>query len=243
MSEKSVPRLFVDFALGEEVSLAGPQAHYLINVMRRKTGDPVILFNGRDGEWVYEAGSVARREIALAPGKKIRDQTAPADLELLFAPLKKARTDYAAQKATELGVSRLRPVLTARTIAERVNSDRLHANAVEAAEQCGLLWVPEIMEPISLVDVIANWPSGRALIFCDETAAAGSPLEALSRLGRGAKSVLIGPEGGFTPEEAKAIRAVDSTLAISLGPRIMRADTAAVAALSLVQAACGDWRA
>jgi len=213
-----------------------------LNVMRRKPGDLVLLFNGRDGEWLYATDTATRRDIALAPRQKNRPQAAPADLELLFAPLKRARTDYAAQKATELGVSRLTPVVTARTIAERVKTERLHANAVEAAEQCGLLWVPEIREPVSLDALLRSWPAGRTLIFCDETAAADSPLDTLSGLGRGAKSVLIGPEGGFTPEEAASIRAIRSAVPISLGPRIMRADTAAIAALTLVQAACGDWR-
>ncbi|MGE0232070.1 MAG: 16S rRNA (uracil(1498)-N(3))-methyltransferase [Flavobacteriaceae bacterium] len=242
MSEKSTPRLFVDSALGGEVSVSGPQAHYLLHVMRRKPGDAVLLFNGRDGEWLYAVETASRRDVLLMPRERTRDQAVPVDLELLFAPLKKARTDYAAQKATELGVSRLTPVITARTIAERVKTDRLHANAVEAAEQCGLLWVPEVSDPVTLGDALAAWPAGRTLIFCDETEAAASPLEALRALGEGPKTVLIGPEGGFTPQEAAAIRALDSAVAISLGPRIMRADTAAVAALTLVQAAAGDWR-
>lgn len=242
MSEKSIPRLFVESALGGEVVIDGPPAHYLVNVMRRKAGDPVLLFNGRDGEWRYAATAVSRGRVALAPTGQARPQTAPADIELLFAPLKKARTDYAAQKATELGASRLTPVMTARTVAERVNIDRLRANAVEAAEQCGLLWVPEIGRPTTLDEVLAAWPSGRTLIFCDEQAESASPVDTLGALPRGPKSVLIGPEGGFTPQEAAAIRALGEAVPISLGPRIMRADTAAVAALCLVQAICGDWK-
>lgn len=241
MSEKTHPRLHVTADLGGGVVLEGPQAHYVANVMRRRAGDDLLLFNGRDGEWRYRVAGVSRRAVEAEAAERTREQAEPGDVELLFAPLKKARTDYLAQKATELGASRLSPVMTRRTVAERVKTERLAANAVEAAEQCGLLWVPEIAEPRALDTVLAEWPEGRALVFCDESHAPESPVERLGLVGRRPVSVLIGPEGGFAPEEAEAIRRLPGAHAISLGPRIMRADTAAVAALTLVQAICGDW--
>lgn len=247
MSVRNMPRLYVDVPretpLGSgEVLLPRAQTHYLVNVMRRKQGDSVLVFNGHDGEWRCVIEQVKRSDMVVRPLEVTRSSATPADLQLLFAPLKKARTDFIAQKATEMGVSRITPVITERTIAERVKTDRLAANAIEAAEQCGLLWVPDIEEPTDLSNVIAAWPADRILIFCDEGAAASSPIHLLTELPNGPKSILIGPEGGFSSAEASALRALPHTIVISLGPRIMRADTAAIAALTLVQATCGDWR-
>lgn len=236
------PRLFVTEALrpGAEVSLAPGQAHYLVNVLRLRAGGRVLLFNGRDGEWLAEISAAGRRVCALTVLHQTRPQSAPCDLHYLFAPLKRARLDYLAQKATEMGASLLRPVITARTVAGRVNVERMRANVIEAAEQCGILSVPKVHAPVRLADAIAAWDGGRRLILCDEEAPAGDPLAALARLTPGPLAVLVGPEGGFTPEERDMIRARPFVTAISLGPRLLRADTAAVAALALVQAALGD---
>jgi 16S rRNA (uracil1498-N3)-methyltransferase len=235
-------RLFVSDALSPDavVTCRPAQANYLMAVMRMGEGARVVLFNGRDGEWLATIASTARKSCNLRVIECLRAQTAGPDVDYLFAPLKHARLDYMVQKATELGVARLRPVITRRTIAERVNLDRMRANVIEAAEQCGVLWVPDVMEPLKLAAVLASWPVDRPLIVCDESAAAASPLGALTALrGRGV-GVLIGPEGGFDPVERVALLAVPGVVPISLGPRIMRADTAAVAALALVNAVVGE---
>lgn len=247
MVDFNAQRLHVDHPLGEGQAFdVGPeQANYLLNVLRLKAGDGILLFNGRDGEWLARVAPKGKRGCELTPEKLVRAQQGGPDIDYLFAPLKRARLDYMVQKATEMGVARLRPVITRRTVAERVNVDRMRANAIEAAEQCGILRVPEVAEPGKLERVIADWDGSRRLIFCDEGAARASPIEALRVAGvpeHAPLAVLIGPEGGFDPAEREMLMRQPFTLAISLGPRIMRADTAAVAALALVSAVLGDWR-
>jgi 16S rRNA (uracil1498-N3)-methyltransferase len=237
-------RLFVEAALGPggEVALGREQAHYLFSVMRRGEGDRLLVFNGRDGEWLAEVAESGRRAGRLALLERVREQDSPPDLWLLFAPLKKARTDFVAEKACEMGCRRLLPVFTRNTNAERVKRERLAAHAVEAAEQCGLLTVPEVAEPASLDRVLAGWPAGRRLLFCDERGTAPPAQEVLRAAGEGPWAVLIGPEGGFSEEEAARLGTLPFAHAASLGPRVLRADTAAVAALALFQAVLGDWR-
>jgi 16S rRNA (uracil1498-N3)-methyltransferase len=237
-------RLFVDadLAAGGRVALAEEQAHYLVNVLRLAAGARVLVFNGRDGEWLAELCDIKKRSAVLAVDHQTRVQANGPDIDYLFAPLKRSRLDYMVQKAVEMGVSRLRPVITQRTIAERVNLDRMRANAIEAAEQCGILRVPEVHEPVSLEKTLAAWDPVRALIFCDEAADIKNPLEALGAIPEGPLALLIGPEGGFDAREREALLARTFVRPISLGPRIMRADTAAVAALALVNARLGDWR-
>lgn len=240
---KTTPRLHLGQALGphHEIELPREQAHYLTGVLRLGPRDPVAVFNGQDGEWLAHLTAVSKKGASLRCERLVAAVTPPPDIDYCFAPLKHARLDYVVQKATELGARRLRPVLTQRTIAERVNLERMAANVVEAAEQCNLVFVPAVLEPVKLPKLLAGWETDRALIHCDETAAIASPVAALSGL-RAPAAVLIGPEGGFTAEEKALLSACAFVRAISLGPRIMRADTAAVAALSLVQAVLGDWR-
>ncbi len=216
------------------------QAHYLTGVLRLQPGDPVAVFNGRDGEWLAHLSDVTKKGASLRLERLVSAVKPPPDIDYCFAPLKHARLDYVVQKAAELGARRLRPVITQRTIAERVNMDRMRANVIEAAEQCNLVFVPEVHEPVKLPKLLAEWEQGRALVYCDETAATANPLAALQGLEPPA-AVLIGPEGGFTGEERRLLAAQPFVTAISLGPRIMRADTAAVAALTLLQASLGDW--
>ena len=236
-------RLFVAADLGEGVTvpLSEDQAHYLVNVLRVKTGAGLLVFNGRDGEWRAILSEVKKRGATLTIASQSRPQSNGPGIDYLFAPLKHTRLDYMVQKAVEMGVARLRPVITRRTIAERVNLVRMRANAVEAAEQCGVLRVPEISEPIALNKAIEQWDPGRTLIFCDEDAAQKNPLAALSKLKRGPLALLIGPEGGFDEGERQLLKSRDFVIHLSLGPRIMRADTAAVAALALINASLGDW--
>jgi 16S rRNA (uracil1498-N3)-methyltransferase len=236
-------RLFVAAPLtsGGQIALDPAQAHYLINVMRCKPGDEVLVFNGIDGEWRASLAASGRKSANLNLIKQEQLQTEGPDLHYLFAPLKRARLDYMVQKATELGVSRLVPVLTRRTMAERINEARLRANAIEAAEQCGILRVPEIERPEKLPKLLETWDQNRLLVFADEQAPTSSPLEALISRKRGPLAVLIGPEGGFEADERALLLQQPFVVPISLGPRIMRADTAAVAALSLVNAVLGDW--
>jgi 16S rRNA (uracil1498-N3)-methyltransferase len=244
LPETNAPRLFIEPALGNGVAVecTREQANYLLNVMRLARGDDVIVFNGRDGEWRAVIAEAGKRRCALMCKEQTRPQVQAPDLHYLFAPLKHARLDYMVQKATEMGARRLRPVLTRRTVATRVNSERMRANAIEAAEQCNILWVPEVDEPQRLSAVLQDWDARRRLIFCDESAAVADPLAALSGLAPGPLAVIVGPEGGFDAEERAQLAAAPYARAISLGPRIMRADTAAVAALALINAALGDWR-
>jgi len=243
MSSK-LQRLFVKAPLrpGAAVELEAEQAHYLGNVLRLKQGARLLVFNGQDGEWCAELSAIGKKKAQLLLEHQTRPQEEGPDLHYLFAPLKRARLDYMAQKATEMGASVLRPVITRHTVAERVKVDRLLANAVEAAEQCGILRVPEVTEPEKLGAVLAGWDERRLLIFADEAAPHASPIETLKAAGARPLAVLIGPEGGFEREERAALLAKPFVLPISLGPRVMRADTAAVAALALVNAALGDWR-
>lgn len=243
MSAK-LQRLFIKSRLepGAEIALDKDQAHYLGNVLRLKQGENLLLFNGSDGEWCAKLSAIGRKGAQARAEHQTRPQEEGPDLHYLFAPLKRARLDYMAQKATELGVSVLRPVITRHTVAERVKTDRLLANAIEAAEQCGILRVPVVMQPEKLAKLIGAWDANRLLIFADEAAPHASPIEALKARAPGPLAVLIGPEGGFEREERAALLAKPFVLPISLGPRVMRADTAAVAALALVNAALGDWR-
>ncbi len=244
----SAPRLHVEpaLAVGALLPLERSQQLYLHTVLRLSEGEAIHVFNGRDGEWRAVLVSAAGKRMALRITERTRPQTGAADLHYLFAPLKHARLDYMVQKAVEMGASRLMPVLTRRTQVARVNGERMRANAIEAAEQCGILHVPAIAAPTPLDRVLAAWPAERALVFCDEDAPVGDALgplrAAASRDVSRPLAVLIGPEGGFDPAERAAILSVPSVVRISLGPRILRADTAAVAALALVQAVLGDGR-
>ncbi len=247
MTKKIQHRLYVDAKLaeGEQISLAQDQSHYLTNVMRARLGDRVALFNGQQGEWASTITSVQKRAVTLAISEKIREQRAEPDLWLAFAPIKKARLDFIAQKATELGVSHLFPVMTRRTIVDRVKTERLHANAIEAAEQCERLTVPSVGEPVKLEKLITDWPSERRLMFCDEDLSGEPAPLALNNVATKAEpgpwAILIGPEGGFDNHERALIRSLPNTTVCSLGPRVLRADTAAMAAISLWQSTLGDW--
>jgi 16S rRNA (uracil1498-N3)-methyltransferase len=239
------PRLYVahDLAEGKAAPLEAEQANYLVNVLRLREGGRVLVFNGRDGEFAASLGRVVRKGASLQIGEQVRPQESPPDIDFLFAPLKHARLDYVAQKAVEMGARRLVPVVTRHTQAHRLNLDRLAANAIEACEQCGVIWVPEVSPLQPLDRALAEWPAARLLIFCDEEAPQANPLEALSLADatHGA-GLLIGPEGGFDDAERAMILRIPNVLRISLGPRILRADTAAVAALALIQATLGDWK-
>jgi 16S rRNA (uracil1498-N3)-methyltransferase len=237
------PRLFLAASLegGQDVVLDRAQTNYLRNVLRLQQGDEVLLFNGRDGEWRARLSAGGKRELSAAVGERSREQPRPSDLHFLFAPLKHARLDYLVQKAVEMGVSRLQPVLTRHTQVARVNLERMRANVVEAVQQCGILTLPEVAEPVSFAAAIAD--SDRFLVFCDEDAEVKDPVAALmADRGTSPLSVLIGPEGGFAEDERQTLLRRQNVGRISLGPRILRADTAAVAALALVQAVLGDWR-
>jgi len=237
-------RLFVKAPLraGGEIEPTPDQTHYLLNVLRLKSGERILVFNGEEGEWIAELAAVSRKHPKLNLVEQTRPQVAGPDLHYLFAPLKRARLDYMAQKATEMGASVLRPVITRRTVAERVRVDRLLANAIEAAEQCGILRVPAVAEPAELSKVLDAWDEERLLIFADESASHASPLATLASEAPGPLAVLVGPEGGFDADERASLLQRSFVLPISLGPRVMRADTAAVAALALVNAVLGDWR-
>lgn len=237
-------RVFVEADLREGVEIACErgQANYLRNVLRLGEGARILIFNGRDGEWLARVTVAGKRDCGLVAEEKRRAQAAGPDVRYLFAPLKRARLDYMVQKATEMGVRSLEPVITARTVAERVNLERMRANVIEAAEQCGVLRVPEMAAPVGLEACLQGWPGDRVLFFADEAAAAREPLAAFEGVARGAPvGVLIGPEGGFSDEERARIKAMAACRTVSLGPRIMRADTAAVALLALVNACVGDW--
>jgi 16S rRNA (uracil1498-N3)-methyltransferase len=239
------PRLYVEAPLvaGATVNLAREQANYLLNVLRLERGDAVLVFNGRDGEWRASVSGTGRRDSGLVVGERLREQSAPGDLHFLFAPLKHARLDYLVQKSVEMGASLLQPVLTQHTQVARVNLERMRANVVEAAEQCGILTLAEVAEPKAFAAAIDALSDDRFLIFCDEDAEAKDPIAAVTAAPshRGV-AVLIGPEGGFSQAERDMLLRRQNVLRISLGPRILRADTAAVAALAVVQAVLGDWR-
>jgi 16S rRNA (uracil1498-N3)-methyltransferase len=239
------PRLYVTARLepGASVALDRAQAHYLTHVLRLKAGQPVLVFNGRDGEWSASLAEGGKRAVTLAVAAQMRPQTKPSDLHYLFVPLKSARLDYMVQKAVEMGVARLQPVLTRHGQVARINLDRMRANAVEAAEQCGILLLPEIEPPVALTQFVAQRDPARWLVFCDEDAATANPVAALQTVPpQSPLAVLIGPEGGFAADERAALLKLENVARLSLGPRILRADTAAVAALAVVQAVLGDWR-
>ncbi len=238
-------RLFVEAGLskGGSIELSKAQDHYLRHVLRLGTGARIYVFNGREGEWLARLASEGKRATRLEILEMTQPQTAPGDLHLLFAPLRQARFDYMVQKAVEMGVSRLVPVITRHTQVTKINGVRLRANMVEAAEQCGILSLPEAGPPLPLGKAVGALEPDRLLIFCDEAGEREDPLRVLGDAKGGALAVLIGPEGGFAEEERRALLARPGTLRLSLGPRIMRADTAAVAALALVQASLGDWKA
>jgi len=236
-------RLYVEAALrdGMRVAPDDGQAHYLLHVMRAKAGDRINLFNGRDGEWLARIAEASKRGCVLECERLTAKQTAAPDLWLVFAPIKKTPADYLTQKATELGVRVLQPVMTRRTIVTRVNPERMRANAVEAAEQSGRLDVPEIREPLAFEKLLATWPRERRILFCDEAGEAPPIAEALREAPDGPSAVFTGPEGGFDPAERAALRAQPFVTPVLLGKRILRADTAALAALSVWQAIKGDW--
>ena len=240
------PRVCLDapLAAGQTVSFDRGQANYLANVLRLKQGDELLLFNGRDGEWQARLAGAGKRALTAAIGERMREQPRPCDLHFLFAPLKHARLDYLVQKAVEMGASRLQPVITRHTQVARVNLDRMRANVIEAAQQCGILTLPEVVEPVAFKAGIGRADADRLLVFCDEEAEVKDPVAALAAAARAGLpiAVLIGPEGGFAEEEREALRKRPNMVRIALGPRILRADTAAVAALALVQAVLGDWR-
>ena len=237
-------RLFVENSLsaGAAIEADRNRANYLLNVLRLKAGDAILLFNGREGEWRARVAEAGKRSCVLVAEEQVREQTPLPDLHYLFAPLKHARLDYMVEKAVEMGAGRLRPVLTEFTQVGRVNLRRMRANVIEAAEQCGILAIPEVDAPRKLADALADWPKERRLVFCDEAAPTGNPAVALKDLARGPAALLIGPEGGFSETERRDLLQRSYVTALSLGPRILRADTAAVAALALVQSFIGDWR-
>ena len=246
-NHSALPRLFVDFdlAVGADLSLNKDQSLYLAAVLRKSVGDDVVLFNGRDGAWLCRLTSDSKKSVTLSALETIAAQTPKSDFWYGFAPLKSERLDYVVQKAVEMGAGTIQPVMTQFTQVHRLKTDRLHANAIEAAEQCEVLSVPEIAAEITLEKLLADWPSqhgARKLIFADEGAASASPIETLTALKGEKIGLLIGPEGGFSESEREKLRALPFVVPISLGPRILRADTAAVAAMAVIQATIGDWR-
>jgi 16S rRNA (uracil1498-N3)-methyltransferase len=238
------PRLYVsqDLAAGAAVNPPDPAVHYLRHVLRLQAGDKVLVFNGRDGEWEASLSLPSRRETRLEIRRQTRAQPEAGGPHYAFAPVKQARFDFVVQKAVELGAGRLSPVVTRHTQVARVNLERMRANVIEAAEQCGILSLPEVEAPADFARWLASLDPGRVLVFCDEEAEVSDPLQALRGAPSGPLTLLVGPEGGFHPEEREALLARGRVVRLSLGPRILRADTAAVAALALVQAVRGDWR-
>lgn len=235
----STPRLFIDQPLGPDAApvIDGAPAHYLLGVMRLKAGDPVLLFDNRTGEWLATVADAAKRSAALRIERQTREIERVPDLWLCFAPVKKARLDWIIEKATELGIARLQPVITDRTIVERVKSERIEAQIIEACEQCGRTALPELAPPVKLPQLLRDWPAERALLFADE--AGGVPLADVAAPAPAA--ILTGPEGGFTDREREMLLAHAEVRRIALGPRILRAETAAIAAVSLWMAQHGDW--
>src|SRR3569832_913598 len=239
------PRLHVDerLAAGAEVAHDRDRANYLFNVLRQAAGDPVHLIKGRDGEWRDKVTSAGKRGGTLTVGDQERSQPAPGRIDLMFAPLKHARLDYVVQKAVEMGAARIQPVLTRHPQVARVNTERMRANVIEAAQQCGVLALAEVGEPLAFERTIASLAPERLVVFCDEDADAADPVAALNAAPtHDGVALVIGPEGGFSEEERAMLLAHGNLVRLSLGPRILRADTAAVAALALVQCVLGDWR-
>lgn len=237
----STPRLYVETPLahGLQLKIDAAQAHYLLSVMRMKAGDPVRLFDDLSGEWLAVAQAVGKRDLVVEITGQLREREAVPDLWLCAAPIKKGRIDWVAEKACELGVGRLVPVLTRRTVVDRLNLERLRAHMIEAAEQCGRTALPELVEPVKLAALLKDWPAERALFFADETG--GVPAAEAMAAHKGPAAILVGPEGGFDEAERAAIRAVPQAVGIGLGPRILRAETAAAAAVAIWMGAAGDW--
>jgi 16S rRNA (uracil1498-N3)-methyltransferase len=246
MAEPAPPRhrLFVDAVLSAqaEIRVTDQQAHYLLNVMRFGAGDEVALFNGRDGEWRARITEAAKKKVVLTADDQLRPQSVDPDLWLLFAAVKRARIDLIVEKATELGVSVLQPLFTERTVMSRVGEERLATIAMEAAEQCERLTLPDLRSPLSLPAALAKWPEGRILLMLDESGNGKPIAEALAALPPGPAALLVGPEGGFSKSELDALGRLTFAVRVGLGPRILRADTAVIAALACYQAVCGDWR-
>lgn len=237
---KSTPRLFVDQPLGEgaAVALDGNAAHYLTRVMRKTAGDPVLLFNGREGEWLATIADAGKKQLALVCDRQTAPQESVPSVTLAFAPIKKGRIEFLVEKAVELGVARLQPVIMARSVVDKINPDKMRAHIVEAAEQCGRTAVPVLEAPIKLSAFLEARDPSVPLVFCDEEG--GAPVGSV--LPPPPATILVGPEGGFTDEERASVRAAQGALAVSLGPRILRAETAALAALAAFMAIVGDWK-
>jgi 16S rRNA (uracil1498-N3)-methyltransferase len=239
---QSTPRLFTSQLLveGESIRIDGPQAHYLATVMRTKIGDPVKLCDNVSGEWLGVAEAVGKRDLILRVDRLLRAREVVPDLWLCFAPIKKGRIEFLLEKACELGAARLVPVLTRRCVVDKINHDRAMAQLIEAAEQCSRTALPELAEVVKLPQLLRAWPEDRVMFFADETG--GAPFAEAAQAHRGQPAaILIGPEGGFDPDEREAIRALPQAVGVGLGPRILRAETAAAAALSVWMAAAGDW--
>ncbi|HEV7414530.1 MAG TPA: 16S rRNA (uracil(1498)-N(3))-methyltransferase [Tianweitania sediminis] len=236
-------RLFVseDLRAGGRVSLTAEQTHYLLHVLRLTEGAEILLFNGRHGEWRARLSELRKKSVTVEALEQTRPQTERPELHYCFAPLKVGRLDYLVQKAVEMGAGVLQPVLTQHTQVSRIGVERLQANATEAAEQCGILALPEVCEAMKLERLLESWDPGRRLIFCDEAAAGNNPLPLLQQVEERKLALLVGPEGGFSEAERRLLHALPFVTAIPLGPRILRADTAAVAALAVIQASVGDW--
>jgi 16S rRNA (uracil1498-N3)-methyltransferase len=237
-------RLFIDAPLGpdERVAVSAEQFNYLANVLRMEEGAEILAFNGRDGEWKAKLNFPTRKKILLEPVEQVRPQPGACDLHYLFAPLKGGRLDYLVQKAVEMGAGVLQPVMTQHVQGKITSLERLQANAIEAAEQCGILSVPPVLPPRKLADLLEAWPAERRIVFCDEGDQGQNPLPLLSAIKETKVALLVGPEGGFSEDERAMLRALPFVTAIPLGPRILRADTAVVAALAVLQATVGDWR-
>jgi 16S rRNA (uracil1498-N3)-methyltransferase len=237
-------RLFIDapIAAGSTIEANADQFNYLANVLRLEDGTEILIFNGRDGEWRATIGFPSRKKILFTAVEQTREQPAAPDLHYLFAPLKTGRIDYLVQKAVEMGAGVLRPVMTQHVQGKITSMDRLQANVIEAAEQCGVLSIPQVEAPARLKDILETWPADRRIIFCDEGDQGQNPLPILAGISETRLALLVGPEGGFSADERQVLRDLDFVTAIPLGPRILRADTAAVAAMAVIQAAIGDWR-
>lgn len=239
----TLKRLFVsdDLGAGSSFELTPEQSHYLANVMRMSEGGELLVFNGRNGEWLARVAAKGKKTVRLATVEQTRPQHPLPDLFYCFAPLKVGRLDYLVQKAVEMGAGVLQPVITQHTQLAKIGTERLRANVMEAAEQCGILAVPEVREAMKFDRLIEGWDRERRLIFCDESAETNNPLPALQGIREIKCALLVGPEGGFSEEERRLLHALPFVTSIPLGPRILRADTAAVAALALIQATVGDW--
>lgn len=238
-----LPRLFLTspLALGISQDATAEQFNYLVNVLRMDDSNHLLVFNGRDGEWIANLSFPSRKKLLITPVEQVRPQPPRSDLHFLFAPLKAGRLDYLVQKAVEMGAGNIRPVLTQHTQVHRLGIDRLQANVIEAAEQCGILSVPKVGDPEKLDELLDDWDASRRIIFCDEDAATQNPVARLGSVREKKLAVLVGPEGGFSETERTLLRSLDFVTPIPLGPRILRADTAAVAAMAVVQAIIGDW--